>query len=291
MQQLVSNIGFVVPYGLSYGFVIFTISVGLVITLGLMRVVNLAHGAFAAVGGYIATILLAHDLPLLVCAIVAAVAVALLSVPIERFIYRPLYRASELDQVLMTIGILFTTVAALNFFFGPEVIAPRLQRSMAQQVDIGVRTIQMYRIFIVVVGACVMVALWFMFEKTTFGARIRAAVDNPAMAESAGINVKLLFSTCFALGSGLAAFGAAVGYAMLPLEPLYPFKYLTLMLMVVTLAGMGNLRATAIVSIGIGLVDTACRYFFPTLGGFVIYVLFVVLVILRPNGVFAGRKS
>jgi branched-chain amino acid transport system permease protein len=290
MSEFVSTMGFVVPYGLSYGFVIFVISVGLVITLGLMRVVNLAHGAFAAIGGYVATQLLSQDVPLLAAAVLSAGAVALISIPLERFVYRPLYGARELDQVLMTIGVLFITVAALNSFFGPDVVAPRLTPSMAQQVDIGVRTIQMYRVFVAAVGLAVMLTLWLIFEKTTFGARIRAAVDNPGMAASAGINVKLLFSACFAIGSGLAAFGAAVGYAMLPLEPMYPFKYLTLMLMVVTLAGMRNLRAAAAVSIGIGLVDTGCRYVFPTFGGFVIYVLFIVLVIWRPDGLFARRK-
>ncbi len=291
MENIAATVSFIALYGISYGLVLFTLSVGLVITLGLMRVVNLAHGAFAAIGGYTALALVSSfDMPLLVAIVVASLLVAAGSVVVERLVYVQLYNASELDQVLMTVGIAFVAIAGLNFAFGPDVVPAKLPPFLAANVDLGVRKFQMYRVFVVAAGALVIVSLWLVFDRTNFGAKLRAAVDNKSMAEAIGIDVKKLYSISFAIGSGLAAFGGAVGFAMLPLEPLYPFKYLTLMLIIVTLSGMGNLKASVVVALMVGVVDTAARYLFPSVGGFVVYVMFIALIMWLPRGIFsAGR--
>jgi branched-chain amino acid transport system permease protein len=287
-----SVLAFILLYGVSYGLVLCLISIGLVITMGLMRVVNLAHGSFAAIGGYVAVSLMGNaGLPFAPAIVLAVAAVMLLSVAAERAFYVHLYTASELDQVLMTIGINFVVVAGLTLCFGTDVYPIRLPPWLAASIDLGFRTFEVYRIVTMVVCLVVIGALWFAFERTNLGARLRAAVDNRSMAQATGINVPRLFSLTFALGSGLAALGGAIGAPMLPLEPLYPFKYLVLVLIVVALSGFGNVRATVGVAIFVGIIETAGRYFFPDFGAFIIYILLITLMIWRRQGLFAARSA
>lgn len=291
MQQYLSGATFIALYGISYGVVLFTISIGLVLMLGVMRIVNLAHLAFAAFGGYLALSLTNnYAMPLALSIPIAVIMVAAFSVIIERICYVRLYRASELDQVLMTIGLMFLAVASLNLLFGPNVLPGQLPPELAASVDIAGHRMQVYRLFVVAVGAALLLALWIIFDRTGFGARLRAAVDNSTMAQAIGIDVSRLFSVAFALGTGLAALGGAVGYAILPLEPVYPFKYLALVLVVVVLTGVGNIKASAGVAVFVGVMDTACRFMFPAFGAFFIYVLMIGLVLWRDRGLFAGAR-
>jgi len=285
-----STLAFVLLYGVSYGLLLCLIAVGLVVTMGLMRVVNLAHGAFAAIGGYLAMGLLTPlGVPFGLAIVLAVVAVAAFSVVIERLLYVHLYGASELDQVLLTVGINFIVVAGLTLAFGPNVLPTRLPPSLAASVDLGFRSFETYRLLVLGVGVVVIGALWLAFERTALGARLRAAVDNRSMTQAIGIDVPRLFSIAFALGSGLAALGGALGAPLLPLEPLYPFKYLVLVLVIVALSGFGNIRATLLVAVFVGLVDTGGRYFLPEAGSFTLYVLLIVLIVWRRDGLLARR--
>jgi branched-chain amino acid transport system permease protein len=285
-----STLAFVLLYGVSYGLLLCIISVGLVVTMGLMRVVNLAHGAFAAIGGYLAMGLLTPlGVPFGLAIVLAVVAVAAFAVVIERLLYVHLYGASELDQVLLTVGINFIVVAGLTLAFGPNVLPTRLPPSLAASVDLGFRSFETYRLLVLGVGVVVIGALWLIFERTALGARLRAAVDNRSMTQAIGIDVPRLFSIAFALGSGLAALGGALGAPLLPLEPLYPFKYLVLVLVIVALSGFGNIRATLLVAVFVGIVDTAGRYFLPESGSFTLYVLLIVLIVWRPDGLLARQ--
>jgi branched-chain amino acid transport system permease protein len=289
MEQVLSAAWFILIYGVSYGVVLFVVSVGLVVTMGLMRVVNLAHGAFAAIGGYLAVQLMSEaSMPFPLAVAIAVAVTAAVSMVVERLCYVQLYRASELDQVLMTTGLLFLAVASLNLFFGPNVVSARLPAYLAANVDLLGRSVQGYRLFIIACGAVLMTALWLLLDRTRFGATLRAAVDNRGMAEATGIDVGRLFSLAFALGSGLAALGGAVGYAILPLEPMYPFKYLTLVLIVVTLSGYGNIKASAVAAIFVGIVDTAGRYLFPQFGAFIVYFILIGILMWRDRALFRG---
>jgi branched-chain amino acid transport system permease protein len=286
-----STLAFIVLYGVSYGLVLCLIAIGLVVTMGLMRIVNMAHGAFAAIGGYLATALAMHwsvPFPLAVC--IAVVAVTVFSLPVERAFFVALYGASELDQVLLTVGLNFLAVGALSLVYGrnvyPLILPPWLQGS----VDLGFRDFEVYRLVVVAVSATVVAALWLGFERTNIGAKLRAAVDNRSMAQATGINVPRLFSATFALGSGLAALGGAIGAPMLPLEPYYPFKYLVIVLIVVVLAGPGSLRGAIGVSIMIGVVETAVRLIWPELGAFLIYFVLIGLIVRRREGLFVQRS-
>jgi branched-chain amino acid transport system permease protein len=290
MEQILSSALFVLLYGVSYGLVLFTIAIGLVITMGLMQIVNLAHGAFAAIGGYVAVGLMnAAGMPFLATLCAAVVVVVLLSFVLERLIYVRLYGASHLDQILMTLGVNFIVIGAITIFFGPNVYPVRLPGVLQGSVDLGLRQFEVYRIFVIGLGLVVVVCLWALFERTRFGAKLRAAVDNRSIAQVIGIDVDRLFLLAFGIGSGLAALGGAVGAAMLPLEPYYPMKYLMLVLVVVALSGYGNIRASLGVAIIVGVIDTAGRLLVPAFGGFAIYLLLILLTVWRPDGLFAGR--
>ena len=279
-------------YGVSYGLLLCIISIGLVVTMGLMRVVNLAHGAFAAIGGYLAMGLLTPlGVPLGAAIVIAVFAVGAFSIAVERLLYVHLYGASELDQVLLTVGINFIVVAGLTLAFGPNVLPTRLPPSLATSVDLGFRSFETYRLLVLAVCIVVMGGLWLVFERTSLGARLRAAVDNRSMAQAVGIDVPRLFSIAFALGSALAALGGALGAPLLPLEPLYPFKYLVLVLVIVALSGFGNVKATVFVAMLVGVFDTAARYFLPDSGAFTIYLLLIVLIVWRPDGLLSRRSA
>ncbi len=278
---------FILVYGLSYGMVLFIISVGLAVTLGLMRVVNMAHGAFAAAGGYCAVALMTQwAVPFPLAVLAATLLTALISVPIERVLYVPIYRAGELDQVLLTIGLIFVAIAGLNLAFGPNQMPTALPRWLEGNVDLGPIAVQGYRLMIIVAGAVLIVALWLVLDRTDFGARLRAAVERRGMAAAVGIDVDRLFTVAFALGSGLAGLGGALGYQVLPLEPTYPFKYLALFLVVVSIAGLGNIRATAAMALLVGLIDTALRYFFPAAGAFALFAILIAIQSWRYRGAF-----
>jgi branched-chain amino acid transport system permease protein len=287
-----SSLTFVLLFGISYGLVLALIAIGLVVTMGLMRVTNLAHGAFAAIGGYVSTGLMTNaGVPLPLAIVIASVVVAAFSIIVERAFFVYLYSATELEQVLLTIGLDFIVIGALTFVYGPNIYPTPLPTYLSANIDLGVRTIETYRLVVVAVSLIVIGCLWYMFDRTTLGARLRAAVDNRTMAQSMGINVPVLFSLTFALGSGLAAFGGALGAPMLPLEPLYPFKYLILVLVVVALSGFGNVKSVVGVAIVVGIVETAGRLFFPGLGAFLIYLLLIVLMIWRRDGLFSARRT
>ncbi len=282
MQDILSATSFIAIYGLSYGVVLFLISIGLVVTMGLMRVVNMAHGVFAAWGGYIMVNMMnAWGLSYYVAMVGAILVIALVSVLVERIFFFKLYGAPELEQALLTIGLAFIGVASLNLAFGPDIVAARLPAELGASIEFAGRSVQAYRLFIIAFGAAVMLVLWYVFDRTSFGARLRAAVDNRGMAAAVGINVRRLFSIAFALGSGLAALGSAIGVAVLPLEPMYPLKYLVLILIVVAMSGAGNVKLAAGVSLGLGVVDTAGRYFHPEIGSFLIYIAMLVYLMVR----------
>ncbi len=284
MDALVSGLTFVGIYGLSYGMILFLISVGLVMTMGLVRVVNMAHGVFAAFGGYIAVALMnSAGLPYALAIVLACAVAGLGSLVVERLFFRRLYGASELEQALLTIGLAFIGIASLNLLFGANVVSATLPAPLTANIDLLGRSVQVYRVFVIVLGFAVVLSLWYAIDRTTFGARLRACVDNAGMAEAVGINVRRLFAISYAAGSCLAALGGAVGAAILPLEPIYPFKYLVLILMVVVMSGKGQMMLAAAVSIFLGVVDTAGRFLYPETGSFLIYMVLLVYLIVRGN--------
>lgn len=273
--------------GASYGMILFLIASGLTVTLGIMRIVNLSHCGFAMIGGYAALALTSWlGLPLLVALPIAIVLTMAIGFLLEQTIYRVVYRANEFGQILMTLGLTYLMVATINLVFGSLMQNIPLPGSLTGVWIAGGLTISKYRIFLVAVSVAVAAAMWAVFEWTMFGAKLRAAIDNPRMARACGIDVGRLLSIAFAAGCGLAALGGILGAQMLPLEPFYALKYLVLVLMVVTIGGLGSLKGSFVAALMLGLIDTFGRYFLPEFGAFVIYVTVFLFLLARPRGLF-----
>jgi branched-chain amino acid transport system permease protein len=275
--------------GLAYAMILYIISVGLSVTMGLMGFVNLAHGVFAMAGGYITvTLMNRYGVPFGAALLLAFILVALLSVVLERSLYARLYNAGELEQVLFTIGLVFMSVAVVRKLWGPLPQPIALPAALSGQIDLGFRSFPTYRSFLIAFSLTLTLLLWLGIERTKFGARLRAAVDNRRMAESLGIDTSRLFTLSFALGSGLAALGGGLGADILAIYPGYAMEYLVYFLMVVAVGGLGSIRGPFVAALLLGIGDTACKYLVPQLGAFFIYLAMIGLLLWRPAGLF-GR--
>jgi branched-chain amino acid transport system permease protein len=276
--------------GLAWAMFLFIISVGLSVTMGLMGVVNLAHGAFAMAGGYlVVTATMSWGVPFLLSLVIAFLVVAAVSVLFERLLYAQLYGASELDQVLVTIGLSFMAIAAYTYFYGPLTQAIRIPDYLRGEVQVGFRSFPTYRVFLIIVGVALIAALWYGFDRTSLGAKIRAAVDNRRMAQSVGIDVDRLFVFTFAIGSGLAALGGGLAIQLLGLTPNFALIYLVFFLLVVAIGGSGSLWGTLVGALVLGVSDTAGKYLFADAGSFVIYAVAVLILLIKPAGLY-GRE-
>jgi branched-chain amino acid transport system permease protein len=275
--------------GLAYAMILYIISVGLSVTMGLMGFVNLAHGVFAMAGGYITvTLMHRYGVSFGAALLLACILVALLSVVLERSLYARLYNAGELEQVLFTIGLVFMAVAVVRKLWGPLPQPIALPAALSGQIDLGFRSFPTYRSFLIAFSLTLTLLLWLGIERTNFGARLRAAVDNRRMAESLGIDTSRLFTLSFALGSGLAALGGGLGADILAIYPGYAMEYLVYFLMVVAVGGLGSIRGPFVAALLLGIGDTACKYLVPELGAFFIYLAMIALLLWRPAGLF-GR--
>lgn len=276
--------------GIAYGSLLFIISVGLSVTMGLMNFINLAHGAFAMLGGYVSAVAtMRFGVPFLLALPLAFGTSAVVAVGLESTLYRRLYRASHLDQVLFSIGLTFMAIAGATYFFGASQQPVRLPSYFQGQwrvlgVDVGV-----YRVFLIVVVALITLAVGAVMKHTRFGARVRAAVDDPVVASGVGIDVNRIFSSTFALGSGLAGLGGALGSDILGLDPTFPLKYLVYFLLVVTVGGAGTLKGPLLAAVLLGIFDVGSKYYVPRVGAFAIYAVMVVLLILFPAGLYGKR--
>ncbi|MEP7452356.1 branched-chain amino acid ABC transporter permease [Phyllobacterium sp. SB3] len=270
---------------LAYGMVLFVISIGLSVTMGLMRVVNLAHGAFAMIGGYIASYAV-RDLGLAYgfAVLLAVFATIIIAIPVERLLYRRIYGAPELTQVLMTIGITFCVIGIANYVFGPTLKTIPLPEHLRGPVDLGFRSIAAHKLFAIGCGATVALALWYLIERTSFGVKLRASVDNASMAAALGVRTQVVYAASFAVAVGLAAFGGVVGAELLPIEPYYALRYMVTFLVVVSVGGAGSIAGALLACLLLGGIDTTGRYLMPEYGEFFFYLAVIVIVSFFPRG-------
>lgn len=291
MQAFLSSLVSVAFHGAAYGMILYVISVGLSVTMGLMGFANLAHGVFAMAGGYILTWTISRfGVPFPLALVAAFAVVAGASIVLERLLYSRLYGAGELPQVLFTIGLIFMAVAVARLTFGSLQQPVLLPDYLKGQLSLLSRDFPTYRVFLIVFSAAMVVTLWFGVERTLWGAMVRATVDNRAMAQSIGIDTRRLFTLTFALGSGLAGLGGALGAEILAIEPTYPFEHLSYFLIVVSVGGLGSLRGPFVAALLIGVADTACKYWLPQFGAFFVYAATIGLLLWRPAGLF-GRRA
>jgi len=276
--------------GAAYGMLLFLMSVGLSVTLGLMNFVNLAHCAFAMVGGYTTVLLMqTYGWPFLATLPMGFIIAGGVSVVFERVFYRRLYRASDLDQVLLTIGLAFVSVAVAAWFFGTTQQPIRVPDYLRGSFDIMGLNIASYRLFLIGIGTVITIFLVATLEYTRFGAQVRAAVDNQRMASGLGINVERTFAITFALGSGLAGLGGGLAIEIVGLDPNFAFTYLIYVLIVVSVGGLGSITGSLVAAVLIGISDIAGKYYVPELGAFLIYLVMLAILMWRPAGLFGRR--
>lgn len=278
--------------GIAYGMLLFVLACGLAVTLGLMNFANLAHGSFAMAGGYLTVVLTSQwGVPFLLTLPLAFVFSAVLGAILEPTLYRHLYGRSHLDQVLFSIGLVFMSVAAIDYGFGASQQFVRLPEFLMGRIELGGVTIGIYRLFIVIICGALALALHLMLSRTRFGSRLRAAVDDSRVASGLGINVNRVFLLTFAFGSGLAGLGGALGAELLGLDPWFPLKFMIYFLIVVAVGGTATIFGPLIAALLLGIADVAGKYYIPQFGAFIIYVVMVAVLLWRPQGLFVrGRR-
>ena len=276
--------------GLAYGVLLFIIAVGLSVTMGMMQFVNLAQVSFSMLGGYVmVTAMDALGIPFLASLPLAFVAVALFSVILERIVLRHFYDTDDLTQVLLTLGLVFMSISSVAFIWGPSFRPVTVPAWLSGQEPVLGLMLERYRIFLLVAGALLATVLVLGLERTRFGAMVRACVDNRRAASGSGMNTSAVFALTFALGGGLAGLGGALSANLLSLDPNFPLRYLVYVLIVVSIGGMGNIFGSLIAALLIGVADVVGKYYLPEAGGVFIYLLTVVIMMWRPQGLL-GRK-
>ena len=274
--------------GIAYGMLLFVLACGLSVTLGLMNLINLAHGAFAMAGGYVTVVIVNRmGVPFFAALPIAFLAAAAIGVLLERTLYVHVYRKSHLDQVLFTIGLVFMAVAAVDYVMGSSQQFVKIPPALQGQFSVFGVGVGKYRLLIIVVCGLLTLALQVVLMKTRFGSRLRAAVDDQRVARGMGINVNLVFAATFAVGSGLAGLGGALGAEILGLDPIFPLKYMIYFLIVVAVGGTSSITGPFLASILLGIGDVAGKYYAPKLGAFAIYTIMIVVLIWRPQGLFS----
>jgi branched-chain amino acid transport system permease protein len=277
--------------GVAYGMLLFVLACGLAVTLGLMNFVNLAHGAFAMAGGYICAILVNQSgWPFFAGLPLAFVGSAVLGVLLERLLYRHLYARNHLDQVLFSVGLVFMSVAAVDYVMGSQRVFINLPSALEGQLEVFGIGIGRYRLMIIVICGVLTALLQLVLSRTRFGSRLRASVDDPRAASGLGINVPQVFAFTFAFGCGLAGLGGALSAEILGLDPYFPLKFMIYFLIVVTVGGSSSITGPFLASLLLGIADVAGKYYVPKMGPFVIYTVMIVILIWRPNGLF-GRTA
>ncbi len=277
--------------GVAYGSLLFLISLGLSVTMGLMNFVNLAHGAFAMLGGYACVVAMGSlGVPFLLSLPLAFLISAAAGFVLERTLYRRLYKASHLDQVLFSIGLVFVAIAGATYVWGPSQQPVQVPQFLRGQVSVLGLDLGVYRLFLIGVVIAITLAIGALLTRTRLGAQIRASVDNQQASAGLGINVDRVFSLTFALGSGLAGLGGGLGIDVLGLDPSFPIKFMVYFLLVVAVGGAGTIKGPLLAALILGVFDVAGKYYVPDAGAFVIYALMVVLLLLFPSGLL-GRRA
>ncbi len=277
--------------GIAYGMLLFVLSLGLAVTMGLMNFINLAHGAFAMAGGYILVVLMQRlGWPFLACLPAAFVITAALGALAERALYRPMYGKPHLDQVLFSLGLTLMAVASVDFIMGSSQQNITLPAFLRQRFEFGSGPLMLgmgaYRIFIIVVCIALALALQAVLSRTPFGSRLRAAVDDPRVAAGLGIPVNRVFLLTFAMGSGLAGLGGALGADVFGLDPSFPLKYMVYFLIVCAVGGTSSITGPLVAALVLGIADVMGKYYVPKLGSFIVYVLMIAILLWRPQGLF-----
>jgi branched-chain amino acid transport system permease protein len=276
----------------TFGGLLFLLSAGFSLIFGLMRIPNLTHGSMFMAGAYLGTTLLSgtlgFTLDFWLGALVAAVEVAVLGALMERLLLRRL-AGEQLAQVLVTLGVSFMAADACLMGWGGDPISVATPPILTGFLRLGTAVFPLYRLAVIAIAVVFAIALWLMLERTRLGAMIRAGVDDPQMARVVGIRVSRLFTVVFALGAGLAAFAGVIGGPILSVYPGLDQDMLPLALVVVILGGTGSLLGSFVGSIIVGFIYNFGQALLPELAYFILFLPMVLVLLLRPQGLFGGQ--
>lgn len=274
--------------GLAYGMLYFMIAAGLTIILGVMNIVNLAHGSFFLIGAYVALTLLKMDINFWLALLAAILITAILGIIIEKVLIRWVY-GKELEQVLLTFGLTFILADTAKWIWGTDMQTIAAPALLDGSIAIGEMVFPVYRLFVVLVGCAIAALLWYFESRTRIGAIIRAGVDDRAMISALGINVKLVFTGVFAFGAALAGLSGVLGGQLQGVYTGLDMDILVISLIVVVIGGLGSWQGSFIGAILIGLIDTMGKVLFPSISMLVVFLLMVIVLIIRPQGLM-GRE-
>jgi branched-chain amino acid transport system permease protein len=278
--------------GVAYGMLLFLLAIGLAVTLGLMNFINLAHGAFAMLGGYAMVLMMERlHIPFLLTLPLAFLATGALGALCERTLYRPMYAKPHLDQVLFSIGLVLMATTAVDYVIGSQQQPVNLPDWLHGRFDFAAVGIGKYRLFIIVVCGLLAAALQAALTRTRFGSRLRASVDDARVAQGLGIDVNRVFLLTFAVGSGLAGLGGALGADVLGLDPSFPLKFMIYFLVVVAVGGTTTITGPMCAALLLGIADVMGKYYVPKLGSFIVYTLMIVILLVRPHGLFVRKGA
>jgi len=277
--------------GIAYGMLLFVLALGLAVTMGLMNFINLAHGAFAMAGGYLLIVLMQRaGWPFLACLPAAFIVTAAAGALLEATLYRRMYAKPHLDQVLFSIGLTFMAVASVDYMMGSSPQVVELPSWLRQRFEFGSGALMLgmgaYRLFIIATCIALALGLQALLGRTRFGSRLRAAVDDPRVAAGLGIPVNRIFLLTFAVGSGLAGLGGAMGADILGMDPTFPLKFMVYFLIVCAVGGTRSINGPLAAALVLGVADVMGKYYLPKLGAFIVYVLMIAILLWRPQGLF-----
>lgn len=271
--------------GVAYGMLYFMIAAGLTIILGVMNVVNLAHGAFFLLGTYLAFTFLSLQLNFWIALVLSVITVALIGVIVEKVLITKLY-GKELEQVLLTFGLTFVIADTAKWIWGTEMKTIAEPALLNASITVGDMVFPVFRLFVVFVGCSIAVVLWYLESKTRVGAIIRAGVDDREMVAALGINVKLVFTGVFAFGAAMAGLSGVLGGPLIGMYTGMDSDILVTSLIVVVIGGLGSWKGSFISAIMIGLIETMGKIWFPSFSMLIVFLLMVVVLIIRPQGLY-----
>ncbi len=274
--------------GLSYGVLLFLLSVGLTLIFGMLDVVNLAHGSFYMLGAYAGLATIAATDNFWLALIAAPLAVGLVGALMERTVLRPLYARSPLDQVLLTFGFIYLFEDLVKWTWGGRIHSIPPPALFSGSVTVWGATVPSYRLFVIVFGLVMAVALWLLIERTRLGSIIRAGVYDAEMAAGLGINIPLVFTGVFAFGAALGGLSGVIAGPIQSASPPMGAGILVPALIVVVVGGLGSLKGSLVGSLIIGQAETFGKAWLPGASMLMIYVVMALIVLLRPQGLF-GR--
>jgi branched-chain amino acid transport system permease protein len=273
--------------GLSYGLVLFLVATGLSLTMGLMRIVNMAHGALYMFGGYVGIWVAKHS-NFWFGALAGAVACALIGLILEVGFLRKLYKREE-SQVLLTIGFIYILMDAAQWIWTSYPMAGPVPSILSSSVEVGSSAIPTYRLFLIGFGLLMAVALWWFQDKTKIGAKVRAGMDKGEVAAALGINLKLLFTGVFVLGAFVAGLSGFMGAKITGVKVGNGWEILLYSLIVVVVGGAGSIQGALLGGVLLGLLDAFGKAYFPTVAAYMVYITLIVILLVRPSGLL-GRK-